>query len=86
MLWSIEAAFATCSLGGVVATIVFAFQSNGLTGVAMLGAGICCAGISVFFVFVCKAATKGILLLTKKIALGIKSLFVGKETVKCVNQ
>lgn len=81
-LWSVEAAFAACSLGGIVAAIIFAFQGHVFTGIAMLGAGICSAGFAIMFAFVCKAATKGMLLLTKKIALGIKSLFVGKEAVK----
>lgn len=81
-LWSIEASFAACSFGGVVSAVLFVIQGNGLTGVAMVGAGICCAGLSIFLFFGCKAVTKSILLLTKKILLGIKSLFVGKENVK----
>lgn len=81
-LWSIEASFVACSLGGIISAVIFAFQGNELTGLAMLGAGIICAGLSIFMFYGCKAATKGILLLTKKMALGIKSLFVGKEPVK----
>lgn len=79
-LWSIEVAFAACSLGGIVSAVILAFQGNGLTGLAMLSAGIICAGLSVFMFYGCKAATKGMVLLTKKMALGIKTLFVGKET------
>lgn len=78
-LWSIEASLAACSLGGMVSAVVFALQGNGLTGLAMLSVGICCAGLSVFLFFGCKAATKGIVLLTKKMAFGMKTLFVGKE-------
>lgn len=81
-LWSVEASFAACSLGGIVSAAIFAFQGNGLTGLAMLSAGIICAGLSVFMFYGCKAATKGILLLTKKMALGIKTLFVGKEAAQ----
>ena len=78
-LWSIEASFAACTLGGIVSAAVFSFQGNGSTGLAMLSAGVICAGLSIFMLYGCKAATKGILLLTKKMALGIKSLFIGKE-------
>ena len=78
-LWSIEVSFAACSLGGIISAAIFVFQENILTGIAMLGAGICCIGLSVFLFFGCIAVTKGILLLTKKITLGIKTLFVGKE-------
>ena len=81
-LWSIEASFAACTLGGIVSATVFSFQGNGFTGLAMLSAGVICAGLSIFMLYGCKAATKGILLLTKKMALGIKTLFVGKEAAK----
>ena len=81
-LWSIEASFAACTLGGIVSAAVFSFQGKGLTGLAMLSAGVICAGLSIFMFYGCKAATKGVLLLTKKMVLGIKSLFVGKEAVK----
>ena len=81
-LWSIEASFAACTLGGIVSAAFFSFQGNGFTGLAMLSAGVICAGLSIFMFYGCKAATKGILLLTKKMALGIKTLFVGKEPVK----
>lgn len=81
-LWSIEASFAACILGGIVSAAVFSFQGNGFAGLVMLSVGVICAGLSIFMLYGCKAATKGILLLTKKMALGIKSLFVGKEAAK----
>lgn len=78
-LWAVFAAFIGCVLGGIAAGIGFAIGGNGLTGVAMIGAGIVCAGLSIFLFYVCKAATKGTLLLTKKMALGMKNGFVKKE-------
>lgn len=81
-LWSVEAALMACSLGGVVSGAVFAIFGNAVTGLAMLGAGVFCAGLSVFLFFGCKGVTKGLLLLTKKMAFGIKALFVGKETAQ----
>lgn len=81
-LWAIETSLAACALGGVVAAGIIAVQGNGLTGIAMLGAGAFCAGLSIFLFFGCKAFTKGTLVLTKKIALGIKGMFVGKEKSK----
>lgn len=78
-LWSVEAVFVACFLGGLASAIVFMFQGHTLTAVGMLGMGMCCAGLAVFLVFGCRAATKGTFFLTKKIALGVKSLFVGKE-------
>ncbi len=81
-LWAIDLSLAVCSIGGVVSSAAFVLQGNALTGVAVLGTGIFCAGLTVFLLFGCKAATKGALLLTKNIALGLKYLFVGKEGVK----
>lgn len=81
-LWAILASLAVSSLAAVAAALVFAFNGNWLTGAVMLGAGIFCAGLTILLFFGCKAATKGVLLLTKNIALGIKSLLVGKEGVK----
>lgn len=81
-IWAIEISLAACALGGAVAAAILAFQGYGLTGIAMLGAGSVCTGLSIFLFFGCKASTKGILMLTKKMALGIKSRFVGKEKIK----
>lgn len=81
-LWAVEVAVAVCSVGAIAAAVLLVSQGKALIGAAMLGAGVFCAGLSVFMFFGCKAATKGILILTGKMALGIKSLFVGKESAK----
>ncbi len=78
-LWAVFGSLAGCSLGILVTGIVFAFRGNALNGVAMFGAGILCAGLSIFMFYGCKAATKGVLVLTKKIAISIKKSFVKKE-------
>lgn len=81
-LWAVFAALAGCALGGIVAAIVFACSGNLLTGIAMLGAGMLLAGLSIFMFFGCKAATKGTVLLAKKMALGIKHCFIKKEAAQ----
>jgi hypothetical protein len=81
-LWAVFAALAGCALGGIVAAIVFACSDNLLTGIAMLGAGILLAGLSIFMFFGCRAATKGTVLLAKKMALGIKNCFIRKEAAQ----
>ena len=62
---------------------VFLYQRAGNPGGALFagGAALACAGLSILLVFGSLAATKGTARLTKKILLGIKALFVGKETV-----
>ncbi len=78
-LWAVFASLVGCAVGGIVAGIVFSCIDTILTGMAMLGAGIVCAGLSVFMFYGCKAATTGTVLLTQKIALGMKHCFVKKE-------
>ena len=83
VLWAIFASFVACSsagsLAGMAAGVALAVGGNALTGIALIGAGIVCAGLSVFMFFGCKAATKGILMLTKKLAIRIKNCFIKKE-------
>lgn len=78
-LWSVFVSLAACSVCGIVAGIAFSIHSNALTGIAMLGAAMVCAGLSVFAFLGCTTATKGILILTKKLANRIKSLIIGKK-------
>lgn len=78
-LWAVFASLAACSVSGVLACTVFAIGGNIASGVAMLAAGIVCAGLSIFMFYGCKAATKGTLILTKKIAIWIKNCFIKKE-------
>lgn len=78
-LWAIFGALVGCALSGIASGTGFAIGVNVLTGIALVGAGIICAGLSVFLFFGCLAATKGSARLTGMIALGIKKCFIGKE-------
>ncbi len=81
-LWAVDASLALGAVGGVLSLPIFAAQGHAFTGIAMLGGGLFCAGLAIFLFFGCMAATKGTVWLTKKIALGIKAMFVGKGTEK----
>ena len=78
-LWAAFGALIGCALGGVVAGIGFVCGGHSLAGVAMLAAGMVCAGFSIFTFYGCRAATEGAVLLTKKMSLWIKNCFVKKE-------
>ncbi len=78
-VWAIFVSTVACSFGGVVSTIVFTVGGNVAPGIAMLAAGIGCAGLSIFAFYGGRAATKGIWKLTKKMAIGIKNCFIKKE-------
>lgn len=81
-IWAVFVAFAASALGVGVAGGALALVGFAPAGAAMIGAALVCAGIAILSVFGCIAATKGILLLTRKIALGIKNCFIGKESAK----
>jgi len=78
-LWAVFGSLIACASGGVIAGIVFSCSDNVLSGIAMLAAGTICAGLSIFMLYGCKAATKSTLILTKKIAVWIKNCFIKKE-------
>ncbi len=80
-LWAVFASLAACGFGGAVAGIGLAIGGYSLWGVALLGAGIVCAGLAIFLFFGCTAAVKGTAILTKAIALGVKKCFVKREEV-----
>lgn len=78
-LWAFFGSLIGCSFGGIVAGIVFAYSVNILTGIAMISAGIVCAGLAIFMFYGCKAVTDSTLILTKKMAIWIKNCFLRKE-------
>ena len=80
-LWAVFVTFICCGFGGIAAGIAIACIGNGLTGIAILGAGLICLGLSVFTFYGCKAATKGTAVLAKKFTAWIKRCFVNKEAV-----
>jgi len=80
--WSVFASLAVCAAAGVPMCAVFAAGGSGAAGIAVLSAGIVCAGLSVFMFFGCLQATKGILLLTKKFAIWVKNCFIKKEEAR----
>ncbi|MBQ7377480.1 MAG: DUF1700 domain-containing protein [Clostridia bacterium] len=78
-LWSVFAALVACALSGAFVCVGLAATGSGATGLAMLAAGLVCAGLAIFLFFGCLAATKGAVWLAKKILLGMKLCFLGKE-------
>ena len=78
-LWAAEAALWACSLGGLCAAFICFFGGDVPQGLAFLAAALVCSGLSVFMFLLCVSATKGVIKLTGRIALGIKTLIIGKE-------
>lgn len=81
-LWAVFTSLGACTLGGIAAGVIFVCTDNLFSGLAMLAASLILAGFTIFCFFGCKIATKSILILTKKIVVAIKNLFVVKEETK----
>ena len=77
-LWAVFGALTVYSYSSIVAVIAYACNSNIFSAIAMLSSGLVCAGLSIFMFYGCNVVTKGILILTKKIAVWIKNCFIKK--------
>ena len=78
-LWAVEAAFIISTLAGFAAFGAYMILGDRMLALAYLGAGLFLAGLSILFFFACAAASHGMILLTKKMAIGVKRLFIRKE-------
>ena len=77
-LWAVFASLAVCAVGGLPAFAVLIARS-GAAALAILAAGMVCAGLPIFLFFGRRAATKGILTLTRRIASWLKHCFLRKK-------
>lgn len=81
-LWAAFVSVAASAVAGTVAGVALMFGGNGLKGLALIGAGLFCAGFTILLFFGCKMVTKGVLWLTKKTFLYIRSRLAKKEAAK----
>ena len=80
-VWAVEAALMGCVLGGVAGGVVLVCVGHLWVGLCLLAVALVCAGLSIFGFVGCLKATKGMAVLTKKIALFMKRCFVRKKEV-----
>ena len=80
-LWAVFASLIGCSFCGIAVGAGFAFSGNVLQGIALIGAGLVCAGLGILLFYGCNAATKGCIILAKKCFQCIKNHFRKKEAV-----
>ena len=66
-LWAVFAALVGSSFGCVVGGIILACNGNLPSGLALVGIGLICAGLSIFLFYGCRMATEWILRTTKKL-------------------
>ena len=73
-------AMAAGAIGGGVIAIVYFAGGNAAAGLAITGAALICAGITVFSFRGALLASKGIILLTQKCVTAIKNKIIRKES------
>ena len=81
VLWAIFVSLVAVALGGVVSAAYNLAIGRALSALSVLAIGILCAGSAILMFFAGLAAVKGVIWLTKKAAVGLKHMLVGKERV-----
>jgi uncharacterized membrane protein len=78
-LWAAFGSLVGGAFAGIASGLALSMGANVPAGLALIGAGVVCAGLSIFVFFGCKAATRGVVVLAGKTVLTIKRLFIKKE-------
>ena len=66
-LWATFASLIACAFGAIICGCGYFFNNKSLTGLALIAAGLVCAGLGIFLFFGCKFITNYIVILTKKL-------------------
>lgn len=78
-LWAVFASLAGCMIGGICGGIVCAISGNVIPGIALIGAGIVCAGLVIYVFFGCRWVTVATVRLAKWCISSLKERFSKKE-------
>lgn len=81
-LYAVTFALAVCVFAGLIGAVFYIINGNMAGAGCYCGAGIVCAGLAILLFFGCIWITKGVLKLTNKALMSIKSWFVKKEAAK----
>ena len=75
-LFAVEVALVAALPCGVGLGLYMIFSGFSAHGLLTVGSALCSGGLSFFFFFVCKWATRGLVWLSERIFIGIKGIFV----------
>ncbi len=81
-VYAVQITLGATAVGLIAVGIVYIVYANVFVGIALIGAALVLAGLSIFTFFGSRGSTFGVIILTKKIILGIKSIFMRKESAK----
>lgn len=77
--WAVDASVAACGIAGIGIAGVYLFVGYPFAlSLFCIGAGLLCAGLAIYLFFAGKAATRGMVKLSRSMWLGMKRLVVGK--------
>ncbi len=79
-IWAVDLSLAACAVGGVLSAVWYLVKGNPAAAGFAFGAAVICAGLAVLLFYGCVELTKALIRLTKKMVLGVKAMFIGKET------
>ncbi len=77
--YAVMAALGAGALGGIAAGILFCCRHYFAAGLFVVGAGVLCTGLTVLTLLFDLLLTRWMAVLSKKLWLGIKRCFIGKE-------
>ena len=78
-LWAVQVSLSACAVAFQVGGIFLICTGHAPTGIAVIAGAFICAGLAIFAFYGCKSLTKGVLILTKKSILALKTSLVKKE-------
>lgn len=81
-LWATVLALGSAALAGVCTLFIAIAGGHAWAGIALFGAGLFLAGLTIFAYHGCLYATKGICVLGKKMFRLVKGCFIRKEAVR----
>ena len=81
-LWAVDLSLAVSAVGCLFMAVYTLIKGNPAEGAFMLGAALACAGLAILLFFVCLELSKGLLRLTKKMLLGVKTIFMRKRSAE----
>ena len=81
-LWAVDLSLAVSAVGGLFMAVFDLIRGNPVGGAFMLGIALVCAGLAILLFFGCLELSRGLLRLTKKILLGVKTMFIGRENTE----
>ena len=79
VIYCVSVSFAAGAVSGAAGSIMLLFIGNPLSSLLFLGAGLICAGITVFMFFASKDITVAVAGLSKMLLIKTKSMFLRKE-------